>query len=851
MKYLSYLYSVVFFLCFTVEIQAQNRTLTLSMANAPVKDVLTEIQKKSGYRILFNDEVIPDNLRVSIDAKKETVEKIFEQMFASTTLTYIVHQGNLVVVTDKKYVNNNSDFFGTVVDDKKIPVSFANVLLFKGKSERPLYNTVTDLNGNFQMLRVARGDYRLLISFLGYESVDKPITISDDYRENYVLASKTVMLKTVEVKGETVHSAPNKLIYSILPQDLAGAKSALDLLKKISSIYIDPVNEKIKSGDGGQVKLLLNGTNATEIDLKSLRPNDILRLEYYDIPPARYADYKTVINVITKKREDGVAAGIDLNHAFTTGFWNDQVYFKYNHGKHQFSFDFAQYHRNYSDREYAQQYKYEFKNLNYKRMENVKDKFGYDDDYINLTYSNQEMDKYAFQVRFSPNYMNYHADGTKAIKSFVDDSLTQRNGTTWTRRNEFTPVLDIYYWKQLPGKQELAFNIVGTAFKTSNKYLNEEFQTDGTTALNDDMNQQNRKYSVIGEVSYSRPLGSGSLNMGYNITANTMNTKVLNSFDNADYNTSYLQNYTYGEFTVQKRKWMYLASMGIANRHQTTYDQKRNDWIWKPRTMIGYSFTPSHSLKFIFERDNEEPSLANLSNNRVYVTEHIIRQGNPSLRISTINDLYIRYNYSSKYLNISLTPILEYVQNPISSYFTEQGDYIVQMSENGQSSTLYGLIYSLSFKPFGTNLLTIQPQGRGFRKILKTFQIGEFRHNYFPFYYSMTLQVKNWTLNYYGNIVAKNLFGPYLNSDENNAHLSLQYTKNNWSLATCYWWIGQPSKYNSSTIPKSIVQFTSVTRIYDNKNMFTIGVSYNFNKGKKYNQKQKTLQNKDTDSGAF
>ena len=64
-------------------------------------------------------------------------------------------------------------------------------------------------------------------------------------------------------------------------------------------------------------------------------------------------------------------------------------------------------------------------------------------------------------------------------------------------------------------------------------------------------------------------------------------------------------------------------------------------------------------------------------------------------------------------------------------------------------------------------------------------------------------------------------------------------------------WIGQPSQYYTNTIPESIVQYNSYTHIYDNRNMITLGFSYHFNKGKKYEQKQKTLQNSDTDNGMF
>jgi hypothetical protein len=849
MKRFSFLYLLTLFLF--LNIQAQVRTITISTTDVLVKDALAEVQKKSGCRILYNDEVIPDNLRVSVTGKNLLLETVFETMFANTDLTYVTHPGGLFVITSKKYVNNQSDFFGSVSDDSKIAIPFANVLLFKDNQERPEYSAVTDMNGDFQILQMVRGQYRLLISYVGYETIDKPFAIDDNHKESFQLKSKYEMLSTVVVTGQEVRIRPNRLTYLVLPQDLSGARSALDLLEKIPSVYIDPVNEKIITNQGGTVKLLLNGANATEIDLKSLRPNDILRLEYYDIPPVRYAEYKNVINVITRQREDGFAVGLYTNHALATGFWNDHAYAKYNHGKHQFSLDLAQYHRDYTDRRFSSTYRYQFKGVDYLREEQSKDKLGYDEDYVNLTYSNQEIEKYAFQAKFSPNYRNSHSDGAKNINYYVKDSLTDRTGTKWQRRNEFTPVLDLYFWKQLPQKQELAFNFVGTAFNTSNKYSNHEFDDQQSLVLDDNMNQQNRKYSVIGEVNYSKTFDLGKFNTGYNIEANTMNTKVLNSFDNTDYNTSYFQNYAYAEFTVQKNKWMYMGSLGIASRIQNSYEQKHRDWIFKPRAMVGYALSASNSLKLVFERNSDEPSLGSLSNNRVYITDQIIRQGNPGLRISTDNQVSLLYNLNMPYLDMSLTPTLQYTTSPINSYFTESDNYIVQMSENGKNTLVYGVKYSFRLRSLHSDLLTIRISGEISKTEQNTSQIGYFSHVYSPFRYDVTVKYHHWVVNYVGNVVKKYLMGPYLNADENQAHFALKYVKNSWSLQAGMWWVGQPSKYSMSTIPKSIVQYADAVRIFDNKNMFTVGFSYNFSSGKKYNEKKKTLQNKDTDGGTF
>lgn len=840
------------FLIISISGFAQSRKITFTAQNLPIKEALAQIQQKSGYRILYNDEIVADDVRISVNAKNLSVSELLQNMLKETDLGFKYNSSDLIIITKKSFLETNSEIFGNVTDERGGPLPFANVVLFEPNGEGKIYKaTVTDLKGNFEFLQLAHGAYRLQISFVGYKNITENISLNETKQLAFQLTPDEKLLEQVTVEADEVRTSINKNTYQIKTEDIVGAVTALDLVEKVPQLQVDRVSEKIVSSDGKTIKILLNGVNATEIDLKSLRPENIQSIEYYDIPPARYAEFGSVLNVITKEREDGFAGGININHAFTTGFGNDNAYFKYNKGKHQLSLDYALNHRNYRDRQYGSTYEYSFKSVDYVRENKGKDKFGYDDHTINLTYSNQMDENYAFQARVSPNMLTYHADGNNNINYSADDLKTTRTGTSTTRQKVFSPVVDLYYWKQLKNKQELAFNVVGTAFNTSNIYTNKEYDSDGILELNDDMNEQNRKYSIISEVNYMKTLGFGTVNFGYNVEANTMFTDIENSFDDTNYQTSFLQNYAYGELTARKNKWMWMASLGLSNRQQNSYQNSRNDWIFRPRATIGYSFSSSHSLRLLFDRRNSEPSLSSLSNNKVYVTNQIIRQGNPMLRHSISNRLQLTYNLSFKYANIIITPSFNYVQRPVSSYFTEKDDFIVMMSENGIKSYEYGTQINLDIKPFGNNMLVLRGVSRIINREQYTSQIGYFSHLYTPFWYTASFSHKGFRAIYQGNIPSKSLSGPYISTDENNGHFFLSYSKDNWSVSSGILFIGQPSKYFTNTIPKSIVQYNSYTRIYDNKNMFIVSFSYNFNKGKKYDEKQKNLQNSDTDNGMF
>ena len=53
---------------------------------------------------------------------------------------------------------------------------------------------------------------------------------------------------------------------------------------------------------------------ATDNELKMLPPDKVLRVEYYDFPPARYAGAGAVANIITREPQNGYGGGVDLAH---------------------------------------------------------------------------------------------------------------------------------------------------------------------------------------------------------------------------------------------------------------------------------------------------------------------------------------------------------------------------------------------------------------------------------------------------------------------------------------------------------------------------------------------------------
>lgn len=749
-----------------------------------------------------------------------------------------------------------SSIKGIIMDNEKVPLPFANVAIYSTDDTTSVkYGTITDLNGNYTFPDVSANSYYIIASFTGFKNRKEVIEIKSDMATplllNLNLEPDVKLLNSVTVQESRVSIQRDKSTYTILPSDIKRSRNALDLTTIIPQILYDPVNDKISSANGKAVKILVNGLNATEIELKTIKPNNISKIEHYDIPPARYADFDAVINIITKVAEDGFAAGGNLSTAFTTGFGNDMLYFKYNKGKSQIGVDYSLYHRNYKNNKIESSYDYIFNDTRMQRDQFSNSAFGYDDNYINITYINQKESDYAVKLKVSPNYMTRHTNNSSEILYNEGENQFLMTGTEKQRANILSPSADLYIWKQVKRGHELAVNLVGTGFNTKNEHSKMEYKQDGTLVLEDNMLEKNRKISFIGEANYSIDMKKVRFNSGYSIETNKLNSKVENSFQNVDYNTSFLKNYLYSEISGNYNRFNYKASFGVTNIVRETFTDKFNDWVFRPSVVIGYNLKKAGSLNFQYRMFSTEPSLASLSNNKVYVTEHIIRQGNPNLRHSITNELIFDWSRSSKYLDFKLMTIYQHVDRPINRYFSNGDEYITIAAENGDFSKNYGIAYSGTIKPFSNNIVSVRFSGQVIKTELSSDLAGSYSHIYSPLWYQINFQHKNWWANYQGNIVGKSLSGPYLNSNENQSNISIGYTKGDLTLYTsCYWFLTK-AKYRTSTIPESLVKYSGYSYINDNKSMIVIGISYNFFKGKRFNEKASKLRNADRDAGMF
>ena len=753
-----------------------------------------------------------------------------------------------------------STITGSVKNTDGEAVSFANVTLYYQSDTTKIYGgTITDFNGNYALKDIKSGDYQLVLSAIGIktQSLNISLTESTNLTKDFTAEEDSKILSEVVVKDYRTKNFTDHKEFTFSKQQIEKAYDAKELMKNINGIKIDPTTGSFKSNKSGEVKVLI----ASENDLKQLTPDKIAKVEYYTIPPARYADAGSVLNVITKEQTNGISGGVDLTHALTTGFIDDMIYFNAVKGNSRFSLSYSVSLRDFKNRFNDEKFDYSIGDKNYTYNQYEHDNFGYTEHTPVLKYTYTKPKNITFQATLTPDYLTSFSDATSDVDFFKGSTKIKGNSISKSNEETFGPSLDIYLSKNINEKQEISVDLVGTYYDlTQKENENGVDVADNSSIISDNMHLTNKKKSLIGELAYKINFNDNySFSTGYKGTFANSDFKISNIL--SDYQTyrynSYNENdYLYGELSGSASDDLsFRISAGATYVKNENDDEKYNKWLFTPQFVLSYDISETQNISLELKSKPKIPSISKLSSNAELVIPYVLRTGNPKLKTANFYELNLDYTLSSDRFDIDFALYYEHEHNAINSYYTynkyDNVDYIFSISQNAKYFKDYGISYDISYYPFDDIDLTINVYGYVGQQELKSNIIGNHTNLYVPFYYDIDYSVGNFEIEYSGNIPSMQINGSYLGRDENQSDLLMSYTFNNNIKITvgCYW-LFTKAKYETETLSTSLLNCHINTHITDTKSMFVLGFAWNFSKGKSINVKQ-TLQNKDNDKGSF
>ena len=223
--------------------------------------------------------------------------------------------------------------YGTVENNGK-PLPYVTVRLLETDSTF-VSGVTTDTLGKYVFSNIEKGNYLVAFSSIGYKPAFIQIKMSDKNLEVplVTLETENVVLGEVVVKGSSFIRKDDHVLVIPDKQQVKHASTGYDLLYNLMIPDIEVNRKKGEVSNGlGTVTLYINGEKADYRDVQSLRPRDIEKVEYFDVPTGRYSSDIAAINYITKQYRSGGYVSLDGQQ--TIGYLNGDynVSAKVSHG---------------------------------------------------------------------------------------------------------------------------------------------------------------------------------------------------------------------------------------------------------------------------------------------------------------------------------------------------------------------------------------------------------------------------------------------------------------------------------------------------------------------------------------
>ena len=277
-------------LLLTVALNAQ--TVTKAFRSVPLKTVLEEVERQTGYSILFENEDVDVSRPVTATFKDATLQTVLDTVLDKSLRYTVKGGGKLVTISRRSPVsaptapNGEMTVAGTVISSAdNQPIVGANIYV-----EGTNVGTTTDASGNYK-LTVPASAKTVTVSFLGYDT--KKISVRDIHLFKLItLADASNKLEDVVVVGFGVQKKESLVgaVQSVKPSDLQTSSSNLSTsfsgkiagviaVQKSGEPGADGANFWIRGistfGSGQSPLLILDGVEITNQMLNNIPPETI------------------------------------------------------------------------------------------------------------------------------------------------------------------------------------------------------------------------------------------------------------------------------------------------------------------------------------------------------------------------------------------------------------------------------------------------------------------------------------------------------------------------------------------------------------------------------------------------
>ena len=188
------------FLVFTTQISlnaySQDKSLTFSLKNATLKEIINEIRKLSDYDFVYRDVNLEAFKRRDVSYKDAAIDAVLTDCLRGTGLTYEINGKTIIIRKESpKEENQKMKTVTGKVTDERGEVLPGVTIMIKGTA----LGTATDADGNYKLNVPVEGEQVLSFSFVGMKT--REIAVADKTKIDVKMEEDSETLDDVVVTG--------------------------------------------------------------------------------------------------------------------------------------------------------------------------------------------------------------------------------------------------------------------------------------------------------------------------------------------------------------------------------------------------------------------------------------------------------------------------------------------------------------------------------------------------------------------------------------------------------------------------------------------------------------------------
>lgn len=716
--------------------------------------------------------------------------------------------------------------------------------------------TTTDNNGKFT-LNAENGDYILELSYIGYETIRMALAVNDNTHIGTIqMQEGATELGEVVVESQAIIQKVDRQILLPSKEQMQASSDGVSLLQnlQIPRIVISPIDNSVKTLSDESVQLRINGVEASTSDVKAINPKDIIRVEYHDQPGVRYNGAAAVVDYIVKHRDTGGSLMI----AGTNGLTLPGIGNYYMAGKVHFNKSSIQAIVSYAPYDiYWTRTNNETYHFSTGKIEN--NEVGEPTRYktypvnVSLNYNWTNGDKNMLNIRLRDNmaYTPYGASDRDSRLYQPTDSFEIHDHENSSSQS---PSLDIYYQHNLPHKQHLYFDVVGTYINTHSdrRFLQTPLfgsvSTDTTDVLS---SVRGDKWSLIGEAIYEKEWENIMLTVGARHNQQWVKNTYLGSTE-ATVNMTTAETYAFAEMRHRVDKFSYVVGIGVMHTLIDQAGQKQSNWIARPQLTMSYDFGKGWFWKYKGYVSGYQPSLSQLSDITQQIDKYQKRRGNPNLKSVMYVSNEMELSWQSKHVNINIWANYSYDHKPIMEETFEEiidgSAYAIRTYDNQRGYHKLNVSPSVQVKLLDNKLMfNVTPF---VKYMVSQGNIYNHEHVNYGVRGGIFYLLKGWR--FYADVVTAqhNLWGETLTIGELTHDIGINYNSEHFGFGIMM--VNPFSPHGSRTVTKDLSALapTSNTAVMQNyRQVLMLNFNVNLDFGSKHREGWKRIDNEDTESG--